>query len=113
MSKFQHFYNAAQGDSINALFGIHWTKFKLNSPVWTQATAAEKLEEYGTLKSFRYLGVDTKDPQPVHVFQTVFSKAGKNTTSLTLDDHLLLGTFRLLTTSEGIAELVKKSEGGR
>jgi hypothetical protein len=113
MAKFQKFFNAAQGDSINAMFGHGWDEMKLTKALWTNDNAAEYLKEYGKLKSFRYVGVDQKDANKVHVFQTVFTKAGIKTTSLALDKDNLLDTFRFITTSESINELLRKFKSSR
>src|SRR5690349_15742438 len=78
MSKFQRFYNAGQGDSITAMFYYP-------ESVWTKESNALRLKEYGSLKSFKFIGIDTLDPDTVWVFKTLFSKAGTKTTSLTLD----------------------------
>lgn len=110
MSKFMKFYNARQGDSINAMFSAEWDDMKKTHPLWTNEQGAEMLKEYGSLKSFKFIGVDKTDPARVYVFKTVFSKAGVKTTSLTLDKHNRLGTFRLITESDGIDKLLKKSK---
>ena len=113
MEKFQTFYNAGQGDSINAMFGHGWDQMKLTKPLWTNAGTDELLEEYGILKSFKFVGVDTSDPSNVYVFQTVFSKKGAKATSLTLDKDNNLGTFRFITTSDEITQLIKNSQHHR
>ena len=109
LARFQKYYNAGQGDSINAMFGHSWDQTKTIRPLWTNKEAAEMLEEFGTLQSFRYIGIDETDPQKVHVYQTVFSKAGAKTTSCTLDKENAFSTFRFITTSKGISKLVKKA----
>ncbi|MET0637746.1 MAG: hypothetical protein ABWZ25_17080 [Chitinophagaceae bacterium] len=109
MNKFTKFYNAGQGDSINAMFGHGWDDIKSSQPLWTNAKAAELLEEFGMLESFKFVGVDTSDPNEVYVFQTVFSKKGANATSLTLDKDNSLDTFRFITTSNGITRLLENS----
>ena len=113
MEKFKNFYNAGKGDSINAMFGHDWDEAKLTTPLWTDAKAAELLKEYGSLESFKFIGVDTMDPNNVYVFKTFFSKAGAKTTSLTLDKDNSLSTFRFMTSSEGISQLLKNSKSGR
>ena len=113
MAKFQKFYNAGQGDSINAMYGHDWDQMKLKKALWTNAKAAEYLKEYGKLKSFKFIGIDESDPNEVYVFETIFSKAGTKTTSLTLDKNLSLGTFRFLTTSESISALQRKHKNRR
>ncbi|HJV78674.1 MAG TPA: hypothetical protein VJ602_09840 [Paludibacter sp.] len=112
MVKFQKLYNAGQGDSINALFGHRPAEMKSSRPLWTNAENAALLKEYGTLTSFQFIGIDRADPDNVYVYKTVFSKAGTKTTSLTLYKDLSVGTFRFITTSESISDLVRKSKGG-
>ena len=108
MTKFQRFYNAGQGDNINAMFAPTPGK-----PLWTNESNAAALKQFGTLKSFTFLGIDKTDPSNVYVFQTFFSNAGAKTTSLTLDENSRLGTFRFMTTSEGIDALLKKRKASR
>jgi hypothetical protein len=110
MKKFQQFYNAGQGDSINAMLGKSWDYSKTIKPLWTNEDVARMQEEYGTLQSFKFIGIDETDPQKVWVFQTVFSKAGAKTTSCTLDTENAFSTFRFITTSDGISKLVRKAK---
>lgn len=113
MKKFQQFYNAGLGDSINNMFGETWTQAKAIRPIWTNEGNTSLLKEFGTLKSFRFIGIDETDPKKVYVFETIFSKRGAKTTSLTLGKDNKLGTFRFYTTSEGITELLRKSRKSR
>lgn len=106
MKKFRHFYNRQQGDSITAMFGHSTT-------MWTNDQVAGLVREFGTLQSFRFIGIDNTDPEKVYVFETVFSKKGRKTTSLTLGKDYSLGTFRFITTSEGITALARKSKRSR
>jgi hypothetical protein len=108
MKKFERFYNAGRGDSINAMFGHEWDQIKASNPLWTNKKVAAHLDDLGTLKSFKFIGIDTLDPNKVYVFQTFFSKGGPKTTSLTLDKDYNLGTFRFITSSDGITELLSK-----
>ncbi|NCI51510.1 hypothetical protein GWC95_16395 [Sediminibacterium roseum] len=113
MAKFQRFYNEGKGDSIIALSRPFTQSLTKNHPMWSNERTAEALEQFGTLKSFVFLGIDKTDPQNVYVFQTFFSKAGPQTTSLILDKNSKIGTFRFMTTSDGIEELLKKRKMGR
>jgi hypothetical protein len=113
LAKFQKFYNAGQGDSINAMFGHLPDDIKSGTPLWTNEGNTSLLKEFGTLKSFKFIGIDRTDPNNVYVFETIFSKAGAKTTSLTLYKDHSLGTFRFITTSESINELLKKSKNNR
>lgn len=110
MGRFRQFYNAGQGDSINAMFGKSWDKAKSIKPLWTNEDVARMQEEYGNLQSILFIGIDKTDPQQVYVFQTVFSKAGVRTTSCTLDKDHAFSTFRFITTSDGISKLVRKAK---
>lgn len=113
MEKFKRFYNAAQGDSINAMYGQDWAEMKLTKALWTNAKVSELLKEYGKLKSFKFVGVDKEDSNRVHVFQTVFSKKRDNVTSLTLDSENKLSTFRFSTSSNEITRLLKSFQKSR
>lgn len=110
MSKFMKFYNAGRGDSINAMFGADWDETKKTHPLWTNEQNNDLLKEYGSLQSFKFIGIDKTDPAKVYVFKTVYSKAGEKTTSLTLDKENRLGTFRFITSSNGIRKLLKKAQ---
>ena len=112
MAKFQGLYNAGKGDSISAMFNIDYQSVGIE-PMWTNKRTAEALKEFGTLQSFKYIGVDETDHDTVRVFQTFFSKAGAKTTSLTLHKNHKLGTFRFMTTSDGIAALLRKQKSSR
>lgn len=107
MNKFQKFYNAGQGDSIRAMFEPVLDE---KAGLFTNDDIAVLLKEFGSLKSYRFLGIDTDDPQKVYVFQTFFSKAGGKTTSLTLKESDRVGTFRFDTTSDGIMRLLQNQK---
>jgi hypothetical protein len=113
MAKFQRFYNAGQGDSIEAMFSPRPEEMKNVPSLWSNREIAKRLKEYGTMKSFTFIGVDESDPNKVRVFETNFSKAGTKTTSLTLEDGDMLGTFRFITTSPEITQLVRNFRKGR
>ena len=70
MENFQKFYNTGHGDSINAMFWHAWDQTKTRSPLWTNEENASFLEEVGTLKSFKFIGIDTLDPNKVYVFES-------------------------------------------
>ena len=107
MEKFQQFYNAGQGDSITAMINSY------PSPMWSNEETAKALKDFGTLTSFKFIGIDTSDPHKDYVFETQFSKAGVKTTSLTLHGNLKVGDFRFITTSECITALLKKQQKHR
>jgi len=107
MAKFQKFYNAGQGDSINAMFGHFGDETQKIRSLWTNEINASSLEKYGTLKSFKFIGIDTTDPDKVYVFKTVFSKKGAMTSSLTLYKDNKLGDFRFPTILDKGTKLMK------
>ena len=102
MAKFQQFYNASQPDSICAMFEKPGSEF-----LWNKENIAATLNEFGIMNFFEFIGVDKSDPNKVWVFKTVFSKGGEKATSLTLYKDKRLGTFRFMTLSEGITQLLK------
>lgn len=113
MAKFQKLYNAGLGDSINAMFGYEQGNIRPTNPTWTNESNASLLNKYGKLKSFKYIGIDKSDTYDVYVFKTIFTMAGEKATSLTLHKDYSLGTFRFITTSEGIEDLLKKHKSTR
>jgi len=113
MAKFQNFYNSGKGDSINAMFAHRQNDIKSSRALWTNDGIVSLLEEFGILKSFKYIGIDNSDSNKVHVFETIFSKAGAKTTSLTLYNDYSIGTLRFITTSESINELLRKFKSSR
>jgi hypothetical protein len=96
MKKFQKFYNAGKGDRINMMLRDDTTIMINGRHMWNDIDIKPLIKEYGFLKSFKFLGVDSTDPQNVYVFETKFSKKGTNMTSLTLVGNQL-GTFRFIT----------------
>lgn len=114
MVTFQKFYNAGLGDSINTLIFKHAPDVMRSiEPMWTNKRVAELHQEFGLLNSFRYIGIDRTDPDKVRVFETVFSKAGSKTTSLSFFKNGDICNFRFITESDGINELLKKSRKSR
>ena len=110
MKKIQKFYNTKQGERINAMFEDDNSHYRSARPLWTNAKAAELLKEYGRLESFKFVGIDTTDPNKVYIFRTVFSKKGAKTTSFTLNKNNQLGTFRFDTTSDEITRLLQNAQ---
>ena len=109
MEKFKTFYNAGQGDSINAMFGSERHQINSVRPLWTNEEVIKLLNEFGKLQSFKFIDIDRSDPEKVYVFQTVFSKKGIKATSLTLDKNNKLNTFRFITASNEVSRLLNKS----
>jgi hypothetical protein len=109
MEKFKTFYNAGQGDSINAMFGSEQHRLNSVRPLWTNEEIFKLLNEFGKLQSFKFIAIDRSDPDNVYVFQTIFSKKGIKATSLTLDKNNKLSTFRFITASNEVSRLLNKS----
>ena len=111
MEKFKMFYNAAQGDSVNVMFGHGWDEMKKSGPIWTNGEFKQYLEEYGKLVSFKFIGVVNDESKRMAVFKTVFSKKGNKVTSFSLDEENKLATFRFSTGSDSkeINKLLKSS----
>lgn len=108
MARFVKFYNNKQNDSIVSMWPAAM-KADMER-MWSDKMMERSHSEYGKIVSCKYLGIDTKDPNPgLAVFKTEFSKAGQKTTSLTLEGNYL-GTFRFITSSDGIRELLKNEK---
>jgi hypothetical protein len=107
MAKFKKFYNAGQGDSLYVLFGRKWNKS------WTNDIVAESLKKYGKLKSFKFIGTDDEEPNKVYVFKSTFSKVGIKAISLKMEKDNDISMFRFVTSSDGINELLSKSQKRR
>lgn len=96
-----------KANSIYAMFKSGIQSLTAEDPFWTNESNSDLLKQFGTLKSFTFLCID-KTESNVYVFQTFFSNAGAKTTNLTLYENSRLGTFRFITTSEGIDALFNK-----
>jgi hypothetical protein len=107
MNKFVKAYNAKDAAAINKMWPVK--KRKQLENLFTAQQLEEMQEKYGRINSFKYVGADTSDPDKVIVFKTVFSRVGIKATSLTLEPGNFLGTFRLVTSSPGIAKMQKQA----
>jgi hypothetical protein len=106
MGSFVKFYNNSQSDSIINLSAPEYRAHNM----WTSELIASSQKEYGTIKSYRYIGIDTSDPGKVAVFKMVLTKAGVKASSLTLDKRNYIGTFRFFTSSDEIEKMLKRSK---
>ena len=112
MGNFVRFYNQDQTDSICSLFPTE-VNGKARECFWRWAAekrpdSLSSLKKYGRITSYKYLGVDVTDAEPVHVFEIMFSKAGKKAHSFTLDKAHKYGTFRFITSSDEIEKMLRK-----
>lgn len=106
-ARFVKFYNEKQADSIAHM----WLGEDGSESMWNSELVAELHNNYGKLQSYSYLGIDKEDPNPgLAVFKTKFSKAGWKTTSFTIESDGSLGTFRFITSSDGIDKLLAKDK---
>jgi len=103
MGSFVKFYNNSQSDSI-----INLSAPEERDNMWNPELIATLQKEYGTIKSHKYIGIDTSDPGKVAVFKMMFTKAGTKATSLTLDKRNYIGTFRFITSSDEIEKMLKR-----
>lgn len=109
MDKFVKYYNNKEGDSILQMWPAKTAATAGLQHMWNSQSLGLAHAEYGKITAFKFLGVDMDDPNNVKVFTTHFSIAGDKTTSLTLDADRKLGTFRFITTSDGIDKLQKQA----
>jgi hypothetical protein len=110
MARFVKYYNNKQGDSIIRMWSAgerdEWT-----NEAWGNKSLASMHKEYGKILSCKYIGIDTEDPNPgLAVFKTDLSVIGVKAISLTLEKGNYLGTFRFITSSDGINKLLKKKK---
>ena len=105
MSQFIRCYNASQDDSVYNLFSD--TTKKYISPERNARTMKSFRDNCGKVLSYKYLGVDSLDPNFVTVFKTKWSIVGDKTTSFTLDKKNKFDTWRFITSSDGIDNLLK------
>ena len=101
MTKIVKYFNARQADSICSL--------SKRKNFWTAANN-EYFYKYGTINSFKYLGVDTSDNGKVHVFKVIWSNAGVKATSFSLGPDLKFWTFRLVTSSDEIERMLVRDK---
>ncbi len=73
-----------------------------NRKMWPAGTAADIIEKYGKILSYKYLGVDDRG---VSLYKLVCRKS-THVMGITLDGEGKLGTFRFQTTSPQIRELM-------
>jgi hypothetical protein len=111
MSRFVRFYNDGQTDSICSLFPRE-REGKAEECFWRWAEqhhdSLSSLQEYGRITSYKYLGRDVTDAEPVHVFKVMFSKVGQKAHSFTLDEANRYGTFRFITSSDEIEKMLAR-----
>ena len=103
MARFARYYNNIQADSIN-LLDMEGKSF------WSNKDIKYGQEKYGTILSYKYLGIDTTDPNKVRVFKIKFSKKGPSAISFTLNKTNHTETFRFVTSSDEIERMLKASK---
>lgn len=106
MNKFVKHYNKGNSEQIVAMFPKDAQKFILSA--YKPEEFVSKHEEQGKIQSFRYLGIDTTDPEQVRVFRVETTK-GVRTMSFNLGPDGLFGTFRQYTTSDYIEQMLRNS----
>jgi len=107
-ARFVRFYNNNQADSISHMWKPYDGQI---GEMWSSEQTALMHAKYGKIDSYSYLGIDKEDPNPnLAVFKTKFSKAGDKTTSLTIEPNGSLGTFRFITSSDGIDKMLAEDK---
>jgi hypothetical protein len=110
MSRFVKFYNNNQGDSIKNMWPPK-ERGDWMDKMWSKERIESNQKEYGKILSYKYIGIDTEDPNPgLAVFKTQFSVVGWKTTSMTLEKGHYLSTFRFITSSDGIKKLLEQQK---
>lgn len=96
--------NNLNDDAINASYSHTWDKMMAlsNRKMWPAGTAADIMEQYGKILSYKYLGVDERG---VSLYKLVCRKS-THAFGFTLDGEGKFGTFRFQTTSPQIRELM-------
>jgi hypothetical protein len=120
-ARFMKYYNSNQTDSICTLFPISTRAEEMC--FWKMVNAeSSSLEEYGSIKSFKYLGIDKTDAESVRVFKVDYSKAGTKAMSFTLEPSTaatvlnktyVFGTFRFITSSDAIEAMLRQAKQKR
>jgi hypothetical protein len=110
IARFIKFYNNYQSDSIKKMWPAETNPQALEN-MWSKKELDKLHKDYGMILSYQYLGIDTTDESAgLVVFKTRFTGAGVGwkTTSMTIDKGYL-GTFRFITSSKGIEQMLKGS----
>lgn len=110
IGRFVKYYNNIQGDSIMRMWE-NGEREEWNQKMWSDKSLTSMHKDFGKILSYKYLGIDTEDPNPgLAVFETQFSVVGWKTTSMTIDKEGWLGTFRFITSSDGIDKMLKNKK---
>lgn len=103
LGKFLIYYNAVQADSICEQFADSWGKQK--KTLWTNEEIKELHQEFGTMKSYKFMAVE---PGGAMLFKGEFTKSA-HAIGMVLDKKKKLKTFRFKTTSDYIDSLLLKN----
>ncbi len=109
MARFVNYYNEVSADRICSLFPVK--KAEVGNCFWKSLKpSGEKsvYDVYGRIENYKYLGVDTTDPEKVAVFKVLFANKGEKAVSFNLKNQKF-GTFRFDTSSGLIEEMLKKN----
>jgi len=104
LGKFMKFYNNDQADSICNLFAGTWDKSR--KTLWTPEMQKKIKDQFGMMKSYRYM--DSK-PADVLLYRVVCEKS-THAMGLSLDKKSKLLTFRFKTTSDAIEKLLHQND---
>jgi hypothetical protein len=104
VDKFMKFYNNNQPDSICDLYADSWGDAR--KTLWTAEKLKKIKDEFGTMKSYKYM--DGK-PGDLLLYKVVFEKS-THAMGLSLDKKSKLLTFRFKTTSDSIEKLLQQND---
>lgn len=94
MNKFVKFYNAGKGDSILKLWALK--DRKSIEWMWSPKEMAKLHDQYGLIKSVKYMGKEDDGSSAV-AYQTVFTKIAPNGSSIELSKDKFIYAFVLIT----------------
>ncbi|WP_162817855.1 hypothetical protein U0035_20740 [Niabella yanshanensis] len=108
MTRFVNYYNARSSDKICSLFPP--PKNEEENCFWNSLKPDEEksiYDEFGAIKKYEYLGVDTTDPEKVIVFKVLFANKGVKALSFNTKDQKFKN-FRFDTSSDLIEKMLKQ-----
>ena len=102
MAKFMQYYNTSNADGIRDMFSDAWGEQR--ATIYTAKKQADLEESYGTLKSYKFLGVDDDGTL---LYKVVYDKS-THAMGILLDSKGKILNFRPKTSSSYISTLLAK-----
>jgi len=104
MDRFVKYYNNEQGDSIVYLFSPEYREMEKRR--WTLMYLNSLHEKYGVIKHCKYLNKRSNNEGSM-AFEAIFSKIGKNGTSMRIDEQNYIVDFDLIMFPDAIPKAGK------